>query len=132
MSTQKTVIVPASSERLPDSTNGLWINRFAIPSSDGSQAYVISQHKEKRHWGCGCRGWRSYRKCKHLTNLGIPNHEQPAEIMLVGFDSNEETIQCPHCQHHFVHTSAHAAQSATVPEGRVVEKTRRFRKYSEL
>ena len=63
---------------LPD--NNQWTNRFEIRSESSNRIYIIAQHKLKKHWGCSCPGWRRYRKCKHLTNLGLPAHEQPYEL----------------------------------------------------
>lgn len=66
---------------LPD--KGQWCNRFEIRSETSDRLYVVSQHKEKEHWGCSCPGWRRFRKCKHLENLGLPNYEQPYPVNLV-------------------------------------------------
>jgi len=63
---------------LPD--NDQWTNRFEIRSESSNRIYIIAQHKLKRFWGCSCPGWRRYRKCKHLTNLSLPSHEQPYEL----------------------------------------------------
>lgn len=68
------VKVPA----LPDSDR--WINRFNVHSATSNRVYVVSQHRENRHWGCSCPGWRTHRKCKHLTEIGLPVKEQPYEI----------------------------------------------------
>lgn len=58
-----------------------WTNRFEIQAASG-KFYTISQHIEKRHWGCSCTGWRNHRKCKHLTELNLPNGERPYEVEL--------------------------------------------------
>jgi hypothetical protein len=62
------------------SGDAAWVNRVEIKSETSDRVYVVSQHAEKRFWACSCPGWRSHRKCKHLTRLGLPNHEQPFEV----------------------------------------------------
>lgn len=57
-----------------------WINRFKVASSSSKATYTISQHRQKRHWGCSCRGWTNYRKCKHLAALGLPCFSVPYEV----------------------------------------------------
>jgi hypothetical protein len=52
---------------LPD--NEQWTNRFEIKSASSSRLYTIAQRKSDRSWGCSCPGWKSRRKCKHLTQL---------------------------------------------------------------
>lgn len=66
---------------LPD--NDQWQFRFEIQSETSERVYVIAQHKKHLHWGCSCMAWKRYRHCKHLTAMGIPNHEQP---YLVNFE----------------------------------------------
>lgn len=66
------------SRPLPD--NEQWTNRFEIASSSSDRIYTIAQNKVKRHWACSCPGWKSKRKCKHLVDLGLPNHEVPFEL----------------------------------------------------
>jgi len=68
--------------------NGQWENRFHVRSASSNRKYVVSQNKDKRHWGCSCRGWTTHRKCKHLTSLGLPPHEQPYEIALKAADED--------------------------------------------
>ena len=70
-----------SSLALPD--NGQWKNRFEIHSATSDRVYIVSQHKEKQHWGCSCPGWRIHRKCKHLTAVGLPAFEKPYEVKIV-------------------------------------------------
>ena len=65
---------------LPD--NGQWTNRFKIHSSSSDHVYTIAQNKSGRHWGCSCKGWIFHRKCKHLTQLGLPNFSQPMEVRI--------------------------------------------------
>lgn len=67
---------------LPDSNQ--WTNRFEVRSESSGRVYVVSQHKAKRHWGCSCPGWRTRRKCKHLTAVGLPSLEKPHEIERLG------------------------------------------------
>ena len=62
---------------LPD--NKQWVNRFEIHSETSDRVYVIAQNKEKKHFGCSCMGYKRYRKCKHLSALGLPNFEQPVD-----------------------------------------------------
>ena len=65
---------------LPD--NNLWQNRFEIHSETSDRIYVIAQHKHLKHWGCSCMSWRRYRKCKHLSSVGVPNYEKPFEVIV--------------------------------------------------
>ena len=66
---------------LPDTEQ--WQFRFTIESESSNRIYTISQHKKKKHWGCSCPGWKAHRKCKHLTALGLPGHEQPYEVNVI-------------------------------------------------
>jgi hypothetical protein len=75
-----TVYLPHDSLKLPDNRD--WTNRFDIPSSSSNRVYTIAQHRQKRHWGCSCPGWRRYRHCHHLDELGIPGNERPYEAVL--------------------------------------------------
>ena len=68
---------------LPD--NDQWQNRFEVRSESSDRVYIIAQHKEKKHWGCSCMGWKRYRKCKHLTAIGIPSHEEPYEVVIENY-----------------------------------------------
>ena len=74
-----TLTIPTSS-RLPD--NGQWTNRFKIHSSSSNRVYTIAQNKTKKHFGCSCPGWIYHRKCNHLTQLGLPNHEVPVNVIM--------------------------------------------------
>ena len=67
---------------LPD--NDQWENRFEIHSETSDRVYVVAQHKMLRHWGCSCMGWKRYRKCKHLSGIGLPNFSEPHEVMIEG------------------------------------------------
>ena len=69
------------SDMRPDESG--WTNRIAVLSGSTTATYIVGQHAQKRHWGCSCRGWTNNRKCKHLTRLGLPNHERPFEIDVV-------------------------------------------------
>ena len=60
--------------------NNQWTNRTEVRSETSNRVYVISQHAEKRHWGCSCPGWRRHRRCKHLERLGLPGGESPFEV----------------------------------------------------
>ena len=66
---------------LPD--NDQWQFRFNIQSESSNRIYTIAQHKNKKHWGCSCPGWKRNRNCKHLQALGIPGKERPYEINLI-------------------------------------------------
>lgn len=66
---------------LPD--NKQWQNRFQVESESSDRLYVISQHKEKRHWACSCPGWKRHPRCKHLEAIGVPGKEQPFEVNLI-------------------------------------------------
>ena len=59
--------------------NDQWQNRFEVRSETSGRIYVIAQHKNKKHWGCSCPGWKRHRRCKHLESIGIPSYEQPFE-----------------------------------------------------
>ena len=65
---------------LPD--NNLWKNRFEIHSESSDRIYIISQNIAKGYMGCSCPGWKRYRKCKHLSALGLPNNEVPVTLNL--------------------------------------------------
>jgi len=60
----------------------VWENKFYVKSENSDNLYVVSQHIKKRHWGCGCAGYRIHRKCKHLKAIGLPCHEVPYEAKL--------------------------------------------------
>ena len=68
----------AENSALPD--NDLWTNRVEVKSETSNRVYIVAQHKEKRHFACSCMGWKRHRSCKHLTALGLPNHERPHEL----------------------------------------------------
>ena len=72
---ENTLIKIKKSVMLPD--NNQWINRFEIKSESSNRIYVIAQHKTNKHFGCSCPAWRTRRKCKHLTSIGVPNMEIP-------------------------------------------------------
>jgi hypothetical protein len=64
--------VPASlrgKQKLPD--NDQWTNRFEIESESSDRIYIVSQNKKTHEWGCSCPGWRTRRKCKHLSALNL-------------------------------------------------------------
>jgi hypothetical protein len=52
---------------LPD--NDQWTNRFRVKSQTSSAYYVIAQRRADKVWGCSCRGWIHYRRCKHLNDV---------------------------------------------------------------
>lgn len=78
MSTELTLPNGARVPALPD--NDKWTNRFNVRSASSDRLYVVAQHKDGRHWGCDCPGWRRHRKCKHLLEMGLPAKEVPHEI----------------------------------------------------
>ena len=78
MTTLPTLRIPRGS-KLPD--NAQWTNRFEIKSETSNRVYVVSQNKEKRHWGCSCPRWRTTRACKHLRSLALPAYEKPHEVL---------------------------------------------------
>lgn len=66
-----TVISSAGGELLPATASH--DIRFEVPSSDGSRAYVIARCAKgvnKGQFQCGCPGWITRRKCKHLSAIG--------------------------------------------------------------
>jgi len=71
---------PRGSLKLAD--NAAYVNRFEIKSESSDRIYTIAQSKSGRWWSCSCPGWISHRKCKHLTALGLPGHNQPFEALL--------------------------------------------------
>lgn len=73
---------PPGSVFPPD--DSVWCNKFEFESADSGKRYTISQHKEKRHWGCSCQGYRTKRRCKHLQELGLPTLETPFEVIFCG------------------------------------------------
>ncbi len=75
-----TIRKPSGAVALPDLRG--WTNRFEIRSETSSRVYIVSQNIVGRHWGCSCPGWRTRRKCKHLTTLGLPGGEKPYEVNL--------------------------------------------------
>lgn len=52
---------------LPD--NDQWRYRVEIKSESSSRLYVVAQRKSNGEWGCSCPGWKSRRRCKHLTTM---------------------------------------------------------------
>jgi hypothetical protein len=66
---------------LPD--NAQWQFRFEIQSESSDRIYIVSQHKERKHWGCSCPAWRTRRTCKHLNAMGIPGGETPYEPKII-------------------------------------------------
>lgn len=67
--------------RLPD--NDQWRFRFEIKSESSNRLYTVAQHKTKKHWACSCPGWKRFRKCKHLSAIGLPNNEKPYEAAII-------------------------------------------------
>jgi hypothetical protein len=72
--------IPNDSLTLPD--NDQWQNRFEVHSETSNRVYIIAQHKVRKHWGCSCMGWKRFRKCKHLSAVGVPNYERPYEVII--------------------------------------------------
>lgn len=68
---------------LPDTDQ--WQLRFEVESETSNRLYVIAQHKNKKHWGCSCPGWKRHRQCKHLQAVGIPGHEKPFEVNVIQY-----------------------------------------------
>jgi len=66
---------------LPD--NAAWQHRFEIKSSSSSRLYTVAQRKSDGVWGCSCPGWKSHRKCKHLSSM-MPALQQIAGRNPVG------------------------------------------------
>ena len=80
MSNQLVLRRPPGAVTLPDGPQ--WCNRFEIRSETSDRIYIVAQNIKKRHWACSCGGWKRYRHCKHLENLGLPGHEKPHEVFL--------------------------------------------------
>jgi hypothetical protein len=66
---------------LPDKAQ--WQFRFEVHSETSNRVYVVSQHKQKKHWGCSCPAYRTRRHCKHLVAIGLPTNEQPYEPNII-------------------------------------------------
>lgn len=64
------------------SDNAQWTNRFEIRSESSDRIYIIAQNIKKRHFACSCPGYKRFRHCKHLDNLGLPGYEKPHEVLL--------------------------------------------------
>ena len=60
----------ANVKPLPD--NELWVNRIQI-EGDSGRPYILSQRREqatdRTKWACSCKGWVSYRHCKHTKDV---------------------------------------------------------------
>lgn len=67
--------------QLPD--NDQWQLRFEIRSESSNRVYIVSQHKNNKHWGCSCPGWIIHKTCKHLSALGIPGKLVPFEPRII-------------------------------------------------
>ncbi len=52
---------------LPD--EGGYRHRMHVKSETSSRLYVVSQRVSDGEWCCGCRGWISHRRCKHLQAM---------------------------------------------------------------
>ncbi len=48
---------PTAAERQEDSDH--FTNRYEVRSASSGKLYLISQHKELRHWCCSCTGWKT-------------------------------------------------------------------------
>ncbi len=75
-----TLYIPRGAEVLAD--NQQWTNRFTIHSGSSDREYTIAQHKSNRYWGCSCPGWKRWKRCHHLEEMGIPGDLQPYEVQL--------------------------------------------------
>lgn len=55
----------------------MWINPVEIKSSSSSRKYTVSELSvdgvPTGTYGCSCPGWKSYGKCKHLAEMGLPS-----------------------------------------------------------
>lgn len=81
-STQSQLPVLRVREALQLPANKQWHNRFTVRSETSNRIYIIAQHRERKHWGCSCPGYRRYRKFKHLEAIGLPTDETPYEAIL--------------------------------------------------
>jgi len=61
------VAAQIGSSLLPD--NAQWINRFTVQSHTSNATYVVAQRRSDGVWGCGCKGWTHYRRCKHTADI---------------------------------------------------------------
>ncbi|MBW8683498.1 hypothetical protein K1Y79_04050 [Chitinophaga sp. B61] len=64
-------------------SNSQWENRFHIKSASSNRLYTIAQHIKGRYWGCDCPGWKRHRKCKHLSEIGLPSLLVPHEVNII-------------------------------------------------
>ncbi len=74
--------LPRNTALLPDNAN--YVNRFEIRSESSDRVYVVAQSRNGRWWSCGCHGWIRYKRCKHLTALGLPGNHTPHEAQIEG------------------------------------------------
>jgi len=49
--------------------NAAWTNRFTVRSHTSNAVYVVAQRRTDNVWGCSCKGWTHYRRCKHLADI---------------------------------------------------------------
>ena len=61
-----------------------WANRIEIRSETSSRVYVVAERISTGLWECSCPGWKSRRRCKHLTAMGketqAPIHPAPSGL----------------------------------------------------
>lgn len=46
-----------------------YTHRFQIKSTSSARMYVVAMKRWDDYWCCGCTGWTTHRKCKHLTKM---------------------------------------------------------------
>ena len=61
-------------------SNAEWENRFEVQSTTSNRHYVVSQHRQLRHWSCSCPGWKHNGHCKHLEQLALPQDGIPHNV----------------------------------------------------
>jgi len=68
--------------KLPDS--GEWVDRQEYYSETSSRIYVVARRNGTNEHGCSCPGWRTHRKCKHLTKLGYVSYQGENSTLTTG------------------------------------------------
>lgn len=71
--------------------NSAYVNRFKVESSTSDRHYVVSQRRTSGEWCCGCRGWITHRRCKHLKDILERLGSYMATADALGENQNQST-----------------------------------------